>query len=221
MRQGEYLTFFRQLTKSYNEIGAMLPSSRSLGRQMITPLIECEHPVRILEVGPGTGPFTREILANMRAEDHLSVCEINPVFLESLKRKLEKFPPFQKHRDRVRFFEGPVQELGSQVKQSGVKFDLIVSSLPFSNFTPELVDEILSLFKELTADGGSVVFMEYLGLRRLSALFATQPRRERMLRVEEVVNKWKKYAATSGRVRINNSLLNLPPAKAIRMDFSI
>jgi phospholipid N-methyltransferase len=221
MRQGEYLTFFKQLTKSYNEIGAMMPSSRSLGRQMVKPLVECTHPVRILEVGPGTGPFTREILLNMRSDDHLSVCEINPVFLESLKKKLESFPAFHLHRDRVRFFQGPIQDLGKQVKQSGVKFDLIVSSLPFSNFTPELVDEILGLFRELTADGGSVVFMEYLGLRRLSAFFATRERRERMLRVEEVVNKWKNVAASSGRLSTDKALLNVPPAKSIRMDFSV
>jgi len=48
-----YLTFIRELPKSFSQIGAMLPSSPALGRAMVRPIREAKRPLNILEVGPG------------------------------------------------------------------------------------------------------------------------------------------------------------------------
>ncbi len=176
-------------------------------------------PRRILEVGPGTGPITRQILKHMRAKDTFTICEINERFLALLIKKLEKNSDFQKHRERVRFVCCPVQEL----RKNGVRdrFDLVISSLPFSNFTPETVEEILSLFREITGSKGRLVFFEYLGLRRLSSVFASRSGRRRIEGVDRVVRDWtEKVSKLGGSVDKSVSLLNVPPALAIEFVYT-
>lgn len=184
---------------------------------MVRPIREATRPLNILEVGPGTGPFTRQILRLMSPEDTFTICEINPRFLELLRRNLEKKPYFQKNKERVRFFQGPVQELPTLGQHQ--KYDIIISSLPFTNFTPETVEEILSLFREMTADGGSVNFMEYLGVRRLSTVVCSQRSRERLARVDKVIQRWYDEVEECGEVRKKLSLFNLPPAFAIELAY--
>ncbi|MFN8389121.1 MAG: methyltransferase domain-containing protein [Bdellovibrionota bacterium] len=196
----------------------MLPSSAALGRAMVRPIREADRPLNILEVGPGTGPFTRQIIKLMGPEDRFTICEINPRFLALLKKKLERHPNFEQHRDRIRFFQGPVQAL----PESGAneKFDIIVSSLPFSNFTPDTVEEILSLFEEMTAENGSVTFCEYIGMRKLSAVLSSRRGKERLAGVDEVIQRWVGKVEASGQVKKQLSILNVPPAFAIRFDYN-
>jgi phospholipid N-methyltransferase len=223
---GEYFTFIRELPKSFSQIGAMLPSSPALGRAMVRPIREAARPLNILEVGPGTGPFTRQILRLMRPEDRFTICEINPRFLGLLKKNLERNPNYIRHRERVRFFQGPVQALplagkgGNAQETAFEKFDIIVSSLPFSNFTPETVNEILTLFQSMTAENGSVTFCEYIGMRKLSAVFSSRRGKQRLAGVDEVIQKWVDIVERSGEVRKQLSLLNVPPAFAIRFDYN-
>ncbi len=220
---GDYLAFIRELPKSFGEIGAMLPSSPALGRKMVRPIEEAGRPLSILEVGPGTGPFTRQILRRMGPRDTLTICEINARFMNRLKVRLENDPYFQRNRARVIFFQGAVQQLPapSHDSNNGVaKFDIIVSSLPFSNFTPDTVEEILELFQKLTGGTGTVTFLEYIGLRPLARLISSRSRRERAAGVEKVIKEWRNRITKIGFVSTDVALLNVPPAVAIRFDFS-
>ncbi len=215
----EYLTFLRELPKSFSQIGAMLPSSPALGRAMVRPIREAHRPLNILEVGPGTGPFTRQVLKLMRSEDRFTICEINPRFLRLLRKNLEKNKHFRQHRDRISFFQGPVQDLpASDLFEA--KFDIIVSSLPFSNFTPSAVEEILAVFNSMVTEDGSVSFIEYLGVRKVTALFSSKRSRERLEGVDQVIQRWMdQVEEDEGEVKKRVSLLNVPPAVAIRLDF--
>lgn len=219
---GDYFAFIRELPKSFHQIGAMLPSSRSLGRAMVRPLRKDRRhdaPLRILEVGPGTGPFTRQILKLMRPEDRLTICEINERFLERLKRRLANDEHYLRHADRVEFFLGPVQALPRERPEQ--RFDIVVSSLPFSNFMPADVDEIMSIFHQLTDGRGKLTVLEYLGVRRISTVFAASPEaRERYIGVERVIERWRRRVAHGGHVSSRVSLLNVPPALAIEFDFA-
>lgn len=80
-------TFFRQWLKNPLAIAALSPSSRILAREMINQLPE--HPGRVIELGGGTGVFTRALLERGVAPDNLLVVELN-VELHRLLR--EQFP---------------------------------------------------------------------------------------------------------------------------------
>ncbi len=209
----DYLVFVRELPRSFGEIGAMLPSSPALAELMVAPIKKASHPLTILEVGPGTGPFTRRIIKLMGPEDRFVICEINPRFLERLKKTLSRNPYYRKHQNRISFFQGPVQDLPRSDLPK--QYDVIVSSLPFVNFAPEVVDEILALFRKLTREGGSLTFCQYVGVCKIRELFSNQPTRERVQGVENVVDAWCRKVSEKGEVHRRVSFLNVPPAMAI------
>ena len=68
-------TFFRQWLKNPLAIAALSPSSRILAREMINQLPE--HAGRVIELGGGTGVFTRALLERGVAPEDLLVVELN------------------------------------------------------------------------------------------------------------------------------------------------
>ncbi len=212
---GDYLSFIKELPRSFSEIGAMLPSSRFLGRHMVRPIRQASHPLRILEVGPGTGPFTRQIIELLRPNDEFVICEVNPRFLERLKSSLRSLSGYERNSERIHFFQGPVQELPQEFLGGG--FDVIVSSLPLANFSPADVEAIFSLFEGLLAEGGCITFFEYVGVRKIGIPFRSPSGSQRVRQVDQVVKKWCAQAQVSGSIRRNVSFLNLPPAISIEL----
>ena len=81
------LVFLKNFISHFYHTGALLPSSRYLAR-VITERIESgDSPISILEVGAGTGSFTREIISKLKAGDKFVIYEINSEFCEILKKK--------------------------------------------------------------------------------------------------------------------------------------
>jgi phospholipid N-methyltransferase len=182
---------------------------------MVRPIRQASHPIRILEVGPGTGPFTRQIVKLLRPSDEFVICEVNPRFIERLKESLHPLPEYQRNSDRIRFFQGPVQELPKESLDSG--FDVIVSSLPLANFHPADVESIFALFEGLLAEGGCITFFEYVGVRRIGIPFRSPSGSQRVRQVDQVVKKWCAQAEETGSIRRKVSFLNLPPAISIEL----
>ena len=202
----EYVTFLKELRHHFTEVGSLLPSSRFLARSMVEPIHRAAGPLSILEVGCGTGPVTRQIVRAMGTEDTLLLCEINRRFMENLKRRLRRDEFYHRHRERIGYFCGPVQDLVTD--SADARFDIIVSSLPFSNFSPEMVEELFSVFKQLLKPhGGGIVYYEYLGVRRIFSFVSTPKHRARLRGVERVVKKWHRSAHESGVVSTKLSFL--------------
>ena len=82
------LGFLKQSIVNFKHTGAICPSGRGLARRMTATIREHEGPKRVLEVGPGTGPFTREILSTLGPEDRFDIVEINPTFCRHLERQI-------------------------------------------------------------------------------------------------------------------------------------
>lgn len=184
---------------------------------MVAAVRKAKGPINILEVGPGTGPITRQILRYMSPEDRLTVCEINQRFLQLLRERLSRSRDYLSHQDRVQFILAPVQQLPNIT--AGEKFDVIVSSLPFSNFSAETVEQIARCLEILLAPGGSITMLEYLGLRKLSLAFGSPERRDRLIGVERVIKQWRRRVKENGKVKTRVSFLNVPPALSIEFRY--
>src|SRR5438876_159016 len=98
-------------------------------------------------------------MEHLRDDDELVICEINERFMTALKKTLSEMPEYDRHKERISFFQGPVQEL----PQSG-KFDLIVCAIPFLNFELEMVREIFGKFSQISSAETVLTYYEYMGL---------------------------------------------------------
>ena len=146
-------SFLKQFFKQKKMIGSIAPSSRFLADKMLNhlPIKEAKF---IVELGPGTGVFTKKILAEMGPESQLIVIELNEDFHENLQKTIVH-PNFH-------LFHDSADQIGIILNQKGAKkADIIISSLPFSNFPPELRDSILDCIHEHLDDDGYFKQFQY------------------------------------------------------------
>jgi phosphatidylethanolamine/phosphatidyl-N-methylethanolamine N-methyltransferase len=144
-------TFFRQWLKNPLAMAALSPSSRRLAHEMIKQLPE--HAGRVIELGGGTGVFTRALLEKGIAPENLLVVELN----EELHQLLQnQFPG-------VKVVCGDARELHDIIeqesfgKEEGV--DAILSGLGLLSMSRNTQRSILSAaFSVLGANGRFIQF---------------------------------------------------------------
>ncbi len=144
-------TFFRQWLKNPLAIAALSPSSRILAREMINQLPE--HAGRVIELGGGTGVFTRALLERGVAPENLLVVELNPELHRLLR---EQFPGVKVIRGDARELQAIIEreEFG---KDHGV--DAILSGLGLLSMSRSTQRSILSAaFSVLSANGRFIQF---------------------------------------------------------------
>src|SRR3989344_793476 len=108
------LSFIKQSLLHPRRTGAIAPSSRHLAQAMLEP-VDFVHAKHIVELGPGTGVFTRMILKRMRKDAKLTVVELNPDFCNNLTKINDQ---------RLRIINADARDLSS-VKHA----DYVISSL--------------------------------------------------------------------------------------------
>jgi phosphatidylethanolamine/phosphatidyl-N-methylethanolamine N-methyltransferase len=219
-RLADYRVFWRQFRQAYNSTGAVLPSGRGLARALAhfvrtgeaasaagknganshsaSPL----KPRRILEVGPGTGAVTIQIVRNMRPDDQLVLVERNDEFVAHLRSRLANEAAFAAKRDQMALVHSTVEDLPEDEP-----FDLIISGLPLNNFSVELVDQILTKLDRILSRRGTVSFFEYVAVRTAKAIVSPRTDRERLRGIASVLGKF-----LQGEVRRDLVLANVPPA---------
>src|SRR5436190_17067909 len=101
--------FLKQFWKQYRTTGAIWPSGRSLSRALARFVREGNGPRRILEVGPGTGAVTAEIIRGMKPDDRLELVELNDDFVAHLRTRFADEPAFQSAAARSEIHHAPVE----------------------------------------------------------------------------------------------------------------
>ena len=196
-------TFFRAFRKNFHTTGAILPSSRFLARALASDLRRPRDPGRILEVGPGTGAVTREIVRLLHPDDRFDAVEINPQFVQHLRRRFQQETLFRDRADQIELIEGPVEELIGD----GV-YDFIISGLPLNNFAVSQVRTIFRTFRRLLKPGGTLAYYEYAWVRQLKTPFVSRQERRRLFRIGHVVGRY----IRDYQIRHKRILINVPPA---------
>jgi phosphatidylethanolamine/phosphatidyl-N-methylethanolamine N-methyltransferase len=178
----DYQAFLTQFLRNYQTTGSVIPSGRALGAAL------CRHvgtgrPQRILEAGPGTGAVTRCLIGRMRPQDELWLVELNPAFAAHLRTAFEERPSFRAVADRCHLLEGSVQGLG----QHG-EFDVVVSGLPFNNFSPADVRDILDTYAKLLKPAGILSFFQYILIRHAKVMVSSRLERHRLKGVGQAID---------------------------------
>lgn len=138
-------------------IGAVAPSSQALAREMLDWL-ELDTAKAVLEVGPGTGAFTKALLPRVRKDCRVVLIELNADFAATLRRN---FPG-------ITLYNESVANARSICDREGLAaVDCIVSGLPWASFEPPLQKSCLAGISSVLRPGGQFVTFAYRGVDML------------------------------------------------------
>ena len=145
------LFFLKQYLRNPFGTGGVAPSGRQLARLMVAKL--APQPLEVIvELGPGTGVFTRELLAQGVEPANLILVEFNKEFVKFLKRE---FP-------NLRIVEGSAQDLPKLLKTLGhVSVQKIISGIPLRSMKPADCRQIARSVAAVLEPGGLFVQFSY------------------------------------------------------------
>lgn len=145
--------FRKQFWKERKMVGSMTPSSRFLTSKMLRNIDFSKKKV-IIELGPGTGVFTREIIKRMTPDSILLVFEINDVFYHDLSKKISD--------SRVHLIHDSAVKIEEYLNQHGLQeADVVISSLPLAVIDANIRTAILENSKKSLKKGGKFIQFQY------------------------------------------------------------
>ncbi len=196
--------FFREFFSRFETTGSLIPSSRFVAQTITRQLSQRgEEPIRILECGPGTGPFTDRIVRMLRPGDSFDIVEVNESFVRVLRRRLETEPHWQAVADLTTIHSMPLQEFSPSEP-----YDFIISGLPHINFPTAIVEDILSSYVRLLKPGGTLSYFEYMHIRPIRKVLTLGADRKRVREVDYLMNQH----LTQHLVSRDSVVRNFPPA---------
>lgn len=199
--------FIHRFILSPSDIGALFPSSSGLINAMTRKIDEGvakdTPPRRYLDIGAGTGSFTSKMVEKMRPEDVLDVVEYDPELCVHLQKRFRHLPNVHIHNVSIFDFAPPYQ------------YDVIVTGLPLNNFSSKDVERAFEKYVDLTREGGSFSYFEYMLLPTINHCI------KRVFSSTESVENFRKIRLIKHGVQENFSsetdpvYWNMTPARAI------
>jgi phosphatidylethanolamine/phosphatidyl-N-methylethanolamine N-methyltransferase len=134
----EEIRFFRGMMQGPKQVGAIVPTSAVTARKMAS-VVDPSSGLPVLELGPGTGVITKQILARGVAPEKIVSVEYSRDFYERL---VEDYAG-------VNFIHGDAFDLETTLgAHAGQTFDSVISAVPLLSFPMEarirLIDDLLS-----------------------------------------------------------------------------
>jgi len=183
-RATEYLDFLAAWVKKPRQTASVVPSSRYLARLMVSHIDPADG--RVMELGGGTGVFTRAILQTGLPPEKLEVVEINPAFARGLRR----------HFPHVSVLETPAQIVSTVAAGEPGQYQTVVSGLPLLAMDRHMHADILSEAFRMLRPGGSFIQFTY----------STRP----------PVSRDVLHALDIDVTRVGQTVRNFPPATVFR-----
>ena len=199
----DHWEFLRQFRERFETTGAVAPSSRFLARAMTVPMARRERPIRVLEVGPGTGAVTQQIVRLLKPDDRFDLVELNDTFAALLRHKFEHDAKYRAVAERSAVHVCPIQEFAA-----AEPYDIIISGLPLNNFPADLVRSIFETFFRLLARGGTLSYFEYMYVRPLRRMVARSTEKKRLTELDRIANEY----LAKHRFHCSWVFVNVPPA---------
>ncbi len=142
--------FSEELLRAPRQVGAVCPSSKSLGLAM-AEAINLTGDRLVVELGAGTGSITQALLQQGVPANRLIVLERS----EALVRRLrQRFP-------MLTVIQGDAAELPALLKDQVLDIGSVVSSLPLRSLEPATADAIIAGILETLGNGGRLVQFTY------------------------------------------------------------
>jgi phosphatidylethanolamine/phosphatidyl-N-methylethanolamine N-methyltransferase len=151
--------FLKEYLRSPKKVGALAPSGPALSRRMARLALDAKGP--IVELGPGMGQVTAQLLKQGIAPERLLLIEQNPSFVRILR---QRFPD-------VRIAQGDAADTLRHCEEAGLLHPgAVVSSLPFLSLDDALGRRIMRSLHEALAHDGCIIQFTYGRQSPLAAL---------------------------------------------------
>jgi phospholipid N-methyltransferase len=169
------MVFLQRFLRHPRRIGAVAPSSMALARQVVAPVPETGHPV-VVELGPGTGAFTRAIQDRLGGRGYHLAVELDPLLAGVLRQRFPDLDVAVAAADR----------LPDLLFERGLPAaDVVVSGLPWAALPPGQAPRTLAAIAGSLAASGAFTTFAYVYARWTPP--ARRLRREIECAFEEVV----------------------------------
>jgi phosphatidylethanolamine/phosphatidyl-N-methylethanolamine N-methyltransferase len=160
-------SFLKQFWKEKKMVGSMTPSSKYLTEKMLKN-VDFKKIKLIVELGPGTGVFTKKILEKLPDDAKLMVFELNDNFYFQLKKEITD--------ERLIIIHDSAEKIAEYIHKEGfLCADYVISSLPLANFPKKLTETILKESYNTLKNQGKYIQFQYslLSKRTLESHFQT------------------------------------------------
>ena len=146
------MTFFTEFLRNPRQNASIVPSASAACKKMFEGL-DMGAMQYVVELGPGTGCFTKELMARLPGTAEALLLEINPAFCPKLEKAFgHRFHIRQESAHRM---DHIVSELGWP------RIDLVVSGLPYTLPEP-IIDPLLDSLRRRTDEGTIYRFFTYV-----------------------------------------------------------
>jgi phosphatidylethanolamine/phosphatidyl-N-methylethanolamine N-methyltransferase len=153
----DHLQLFGKFLRHPRTVGAVAPSSAALARRMVHGVGDHEGE-RIVELGPGTGSFTRAIVAHLGIGARVLAIDVDPTFVDGIRRR---WPT-------VDCVCASAESLPALAAERGLlPIDRIISGLPFASLPEVVTRGILDGVERALKPGGSFTTFQYVHAYRL------------------------------------------------------
>jgi phospholipid N-methyltransferase len=161
-----FLLFKRFLARPF-QVAYVVPSFKALTRKVVSKC-DLSKPRVIVELGPGEGCHTREIVTRMHPDSRLLLFEIDQVLAEHLRKQFA-------HDPRVEVITTDAARISEELAARGLEHcDYVISGIPFSLFDIPTKQRLLRAVYEALAPLPHASFVVYQcthELRRHATMF--------------------------------------------------
>mgnify|MGYP001493155062 CR=1 FL=1 len=155
----DHIEFIYQFFNKPSLVGAIMPSSKFLARNIVNFINFKRKNLVIIEYGPGTGPFTSEIVKKLKDGDKLFLIEQNKKFIENLVQKYNRY-------QQLTIIEGSVSNVKTILEENKIKqVDYIVSGIPFSSIPKEVTLDIMENTQSIMNNQSLFITFQYSTLK--------------------------------------------------------
>jgi phosphatidylethanolamine/phosphatidyl-N-methylethanolamine N-methyltransferase len=144
------MAYLKAILRDIN-VASITPTS-GVGVEYVCQPIDFSKRNVIVEYGPGTGVFTDYMLPKVSHDSKIVLIERNPDFVSILRKK---------YRDpRIHIHHATADQVISTLRDSGETYaNYILSGIPFSLFSDEYRDQVVSAAYDAIDSGGK--FLPY------------------------------------------------------------
>jgi len=173
-------SFMLGLARNPQTVGAFAPCSTYTAVELSRFVVPYEdRKIRVLEVGAGTGVVTKEIIKRLEGYNYeFDVIEIDPDFCKTLYKRFG-------YNRNVSINAIDILQWAPEKK-----YDIIISILPYSNFSEDFVKSVLHKFTNLLKENGRISYVK-TRVPEIMRRFFLRKRPEEYLRREALIENFK------------------------------